>query len=116
MFKNFCRPSPSRSQTLAPARKFTTLKDVHDETSIEDLTIKQLKEILTANFVDYKGCVEKRELTERVRRLWDESQKNRQRGKSRRIMQSFKGQCETNSRKAIERCVVQNHKMSRENN
>ena len=57
-----------------------------DESSIEDLTIKQLKEILTANFVDYKGCCEKRELIERVRRLWQDSQKNQQKGKSNKIL------------------------------
>ena len=69
-----------------PARKFTALKDVKDESSIEDLTIKQLKEILTANFVDYKGCCEKRELIERVRRLWQDSQKNQQKGESNKIL------------------------------
>lgn len=32
--------------------------------------MKQLKEILMLNRVDYKGCCEKEELKERVRRLW----------------------------------------------
>lgn len=32
--------------------------------------MKQLKQLLTLNRVDYKGCVEKGELLERVARLW----------------------------------------------
>ena len=45
------------------------------------MTIKQLKEILATNFVDYKGCVEKHELTERVKRLYRESNRNKDRSK-----------------------------------
>ena len=37
------------------------------------LTVKQLKEILMLNRVDYKGCCEKQELLERVERLWTSS-------------------------------------------
>lgn len=36
--------------------------------------MKQLKEILMLNRVDYKGCCEKQELLERVNRLWKNSQ------------------------------------------
>lgn len=39
---------------------------------LEDLTVKQLKEILVLNRVDYKGCCEKNELLERVKRLWND--------------------------------------------
>ena len=63
-----------------PARKFTTLKDVKDEASIDELTIKQLKEILAGNFVDYKGCCEKYELIDRVKRLWNDAHKIQQKG------------------------------------
>ena len=38
--------------------------------------MKELKHILTANFVDYKGCCEKKELLERVRTLWNSKQTN----------------------------------------
>lgn len=34
--------------------------------------MKQLKEILILNRVDFKGCCEKTELLERVLRLWRE--------------------------------------------
>lgn len=37
---------------------------------LEDLSVKQLKEILMLNRVDYKGCCEKNELIDRVYRLW----------------------------------------------
>ena len=47
---------------------------------IAELTARQLKEVLTNNFVDYKGCCEKAELTERVKRLWREEQNNKARG------------------------------------
>lgn len=39
---------------------------------LEDLSVKQLKEILVLNRVDFKGCCEKNELIERVRRLLDD--------------------------------------------
>lgn len=37
---------------------------------LECLSVKQLKEILMVNRVDFKGCCEKQELLERVERLW----------------------------------------------
>lgn len=40
--------------------------------SLEDLTVKQLKEILMLNRIDFKGCCEKGELLERVQRLWQD--------------------------------------------
>lgn len=36
--------------------------------------MKQLKEVLMLNRVDFKGCCEKSELLERVQRLWDDLQ------------------------------------------
>ena len=44
--------------------------------SIELLTVRQLKELLANNFVDYKGCCEKAELVMRVRQLWTDHQRN----------------------------------------
>lgn len=35
-----------------------------------ELSVKQLKLILQANCINYKGCVEKSELVERLVRLW----------------------------------------------
>ncbi|XP_024945175.1 E3 ubiquitin-protein ligase RNF34 isoform X2 [Cephus cinctus] len=46
------------------------LSDINDVLELECLTIKQLKELLSTNRVDFKGCVEKRELLTRATRLW----------------------------------------------
>lgn len=52
------------------ARRRASLSDLKSEADIEDLSVMQLKEILARNFVDYKGCCERWELQERVRRLY----------------------------------------------
>ena len=58
------------------------LLDLENESQIEELTVKQLKIVLKKNCIDFKGCVEKQELTERVRRLWTAKKKakGRERG------------------------------------
>lgn len=55
-----------------------TLEDIKSEEEIDGLTVRQMKEVLVNNFVDYKGCVEKSELHLRVTRLWKEHQVNKQ--------------------------------------
>lgn len=52
------------------AKKRFKLSDVNSKSDLNDLSVKQLKEILMLNRVDYKGCCEKTELLERVQRLW----------------------------------------------
>ncbi|XP_036922459.1 E3 ubiquitin-protein ligase rififylin isoform X2 [Sturnira hondurensis] len=52
-----------------PGRR-ASLSDLTDPEDIEGLTVRQLKEILARNFVNYKGCCEKWELMERVTRLY----------------------------------------------
>lgn len=59
-----------------------TLEDIKSEEEIDGLTVRQMKEVLVNNFVDYKGCVEKSELHLRVTRLWKEHQVNKQKSKS----------------------------------
>lgn len=49
---------------------FLVLRNLSDD--LESLTVKQLKEILMLNRVDFKGCCEKQELKERVERLWQD--------------------------------------------
>lgn len=46
------------------------LGDLENESQISELSVKQLKIILKRNCLDYKDCVEKQELMERVKRLW----------------------------------------------
>ncbi|XP_064379428.1 E3 ubiquitin-protein ligase rififylin isoform X2 [Dromaius novaehollandiae] len=49
-----------------------SLSDLTSIGDIDALTVRQLKEILARNFVNYKGCCEKWELLERVTRLYKE--------------------------------------------
>ncbi|CAF1232952.1 unnamed protein product [Adineta steineri] len=68
------RPPPpaattSSSSTAKQKPRQKSLSEINEE-NIEDLNIRELKEILAANFVDFKGCVEKGELIEKVRRLY----------------------------------------------
>lgn len=51
-----------------------SLSDLSCLDDIEALSVRQLKEILARNFVNYTGCCEKWELMERVRRLYQEQQ------------------------------------------
>ncbi|XP_061537231.1 E3 ubiquitin-protein ligase rififylin isoform X2 [Phycodurus eques] len=53
----------------AAARR-ASLSDLTSEDDVEALTVRQLKEILARNFVNFKGCCEKWELMERVTRLY----------------------------------------------
>lgn len=53
------------------------LNDLESVSQIEELGVKQLKVVLTRNCIDFKGCVEKQELIERVKRLWIARQKEK---------------------------------------
>jgi len=55
-----------------------TLASISSSEDVEKLTVKQLKELLSLNRVDYRGCCEKPELMERVIRLWQEDSRTRQ--------------------------------------
>ncbi|XP_018100671.1 E3 ubiquitin-protein ligase rififylin isoform X2 [Xenopus laevis] len=63
--------SSDPEENLAPGRR-ASLSDLTCVDDIEALSVRQLKEILARNFVDYKGCCEKWELMERVTRLYNE--------------------------------------------
>ncbi|XP_075960928.1 E3 ubiquitin-protein ligase RNF34a isoform X3 [Anarhichas minor] len=51
-----------------------SLSDLSSLRDIEGLSVRQLKEILARNFVNYSGCCEKWELVERVNRLYREKE------------------------------------------
>ena len=53
------------------------LSDIKEVSEFEYLTVKQLKDLLSANRVDFKGCVERCELLDRASRLWEEYRKSR---------------------------------------
>ncbi|XP_028312806.1 E3 ubiquitin-protein ligase RNF34a isoform X2 [Gouania willdenowi] len=61
----------TRRRTRASLSDLSSLRD------IEGLSVRQLKEILARNFVNYSGCCEKWELVERVSRLYREMEGNR---------------------------------------
>ncbi|XP_049628319.1 E3 ubiquitin-protein ligase rififylin isoform X1 [Suncus etruscus] len=61
--------SINSEDSFVPGRR-ASLSDLTDLDDIEGLTVRQLKEILARNFVNYKGCCEKWELMERVTRLY----------------------------------------------
>ncbi|XP_055983708.1 E3 ubiquitin-protein ligase rififylin isoform X2 [Sorex fumeus] len=61
--------SVNSEDSFVPGRR-ASLSDLTDLDDIEGLTVRQLKEILARNFVNYKGCCEKWELMERVTRLY----------------------------------------------
>ncbi|XP_034025550.1 E3 ubiquitin-protein ligase RNF34-like isoform X2 [Thalassophryne amazonica] len=54
-----------------------SLSDLSSLMDVEGLSVRQLKEILARNFVNYSGCCEKWELVERVGRLYRETEENR---------------------------------------
>ncbi|XP_022594319.1 E3 ubiquitin-protein ligase rififylin isoform X1 [Seriola dumerili] len=62
---------PEEPQVLGRRASLSDLSSLDD---IEALSVRQLKEILSRNFVDYKGCCEKWELMERVSRLYQDQQ------------------------------------------
>ena len=56
-----------------PARNIkrrASVSELTNEEDIDNLTVRQMKEILTSNFVDYKGVCERNELIERVKTLF----------------------------------------------
>lgn len=54
--------------------KYPKLSDFNTADDLTNLSSKQLKQLLTLNRVDFKGCVEKSELLERAKRLWNDNQ------------------------------------------
>ncbi|XP_041083740.1 E3 ubiquitin-protein ligase RNF34-like isoform X1 [Polyodon spathula] len=62
---------------LSRKRARASLSDISTMEDIEGLNVRQLKEILARNFVNYSGCCEKWELVERVNRLYRETEENR---------------------------------------
>ncbi|NXO28743.1 RFFL ligase, partial [Cisticola juncidis] len=63
--------SSDSEDNLVLGRK-ASLSDLSSIGDINALSVRQLKEILARNFVNYKGCCEKWELLERVTRLYRE--------------------------------------------
>ncbi|XP_068992708.1 E3 ubiquitin-protein ligase RNF34 isoform X3 [Neodiprion pinetum] len=54
------------------------LSDITDIAELEALNVKQLKDLLSTNRVDYKGCIERGELLEKASGLWHHHVKSRE--------------------------------------
>uniref|UniRef100_A0A0A1X097 E3 ubiquitin-protein ligase rififylin n=1 Tax=Zeugodacus cucurbitae TaxID=28588 RepID=A0A0A1X097_ZEUCU len=66
----YAGPTSGANDYNAQPTRFVNLDDFETIDDLEALSVKQLKEILMLNRVDYKGCCEKQELLDRVQRLW----------------------------------------------
>lgn len=59
------------TESLSSFKNFN-IADVTSEDEIKRLSVRQLKLVLTRNYVNYKGCCEKEELQEKAIRLWNQ--------------------------------------------
>lgn len=55
--------------------KVFNIDDISSIEGLHALSARQLKLILTRNFVDYKGCCQREELMDKVERLWREKKR-----------------------------------------
>lgn len=60
--------------------KRINIGDINSIEDIDNLTVKDMKALLFRSFVDYKGCVEKDELKNKVVMLWKEHKANEEKG------------------------------------
>lgn len=67
---DFCQQVKTRSTI--------SLDSFQEKSDISKLSAKELKALLDDNFVDYKGCVEKEELVDRVVMLWESTKLQQQ--------------------------------------
>lgn len=65
----------NKASSEQPVRHRITLADIGSNQEIQKLNIRQLKDILVNNYVDYKGCCERQELVDRVVLLWTDHQR-----------------------------------------
>lgn len=73
-------PQDSASSPIPPPgspKIYPKLSDFGSAEDISTLSSKQLKELLALNRVDYKGCIERSELLERAKRLWNDNEKKK---------------------------------------
>lgn len=68
---------PPQQQQQSNLKRRASLSQINSENDIENLSIKQIKEILASNFVEYKGCCEKNELIDKVKRLYKSDKENK---------------------------------------
>ncbi len=74
---NTTPPPPAPPTNSQNVKRRASLSDLNSEYEVESLTIKQIKEILASNFVEYRGCCEKQELIDKVKRLYKSNRENK---------------------------------------
>lgn len=74
-------PDHSKEKKDPNQTKRMNISDIETLEAIDNLTVKEMKELLFRSFVDYKGCVEKEELRNKVIRLWKEHKNNEEKAK-----------------------------------
>jgi len=62
----------SPSEDVRVRECHVTLDNIGSYDDIDRLTVRQLKDLLVNNYIDYRGCCEKPELVKRVRELWND--------------------------------------------
>ena len=75
LFIIFSQPNDSSLSMSESPRRFANqglvyLSEIENVADIQDLSVKQAKDILAMNRVNFKGVVEKDELLKHVSRLW----------------------------------------------
>ena len=85
VIESFFQPHDSSLSMSESPRRFANqglvyLSEIEALTDIQDLSVKQAKDILAMNRVNFKGVVEKDELLKHVSRLWKQ-EKQAQEGK-----------------------------------
>lgn len=68
---------PASSDSNNKTNRRASISDIKSVKDCEELNIKQIKEILSFNFVDYRGCFEKSELVEKLKLLYVSYDKNK---------------------------------------
>uniref|UniRef100_A0A1I8FZC5 RING-type domain-containing protein n=2 Tax=Macrostomum lignano TaxID=282301 RepID=A0A1I8FZC5_9PLAT len=64
-------------QRQPPNELVTSLSQIDSQSQLDGLSIKEVKHLLAKNRVDYRGCIERSELLDRLRRLWLEHSASR---------------------------------------
>ncbi|XP_075992942.1 E3 ubiquitin-protein ligase RNF34 isoform X2 [Anticarsia gemmatalis] len=59
---------PTMRSTMSPAH--ISVERFKQESELDELSVKQLKELLTRSRVEYRGCLERADLLERAKTLW----------------------------------------------
>jgi hypothetical protein len=70
-------PVQREVSTELPGHRRFTLADIVSHQDINSLTVRQMKEILVNNYVDFRGCCERQELVDRVHRLWTDNERRK---------------------------------------